>query len=72
MVLDKNITKYIKIGDKQIISGQDGKTGIWYCKEFPADDTDEVDNIIEKLNRIYNKYNKNIKKEKKEKYEKKI
>ena len=65
MVLDKNITKYIRIGDKQILSGQDARTKEWFCKELPADTTDETDNLIGELNNIYNKHNKNNKEVKK-------
>lgn len=52
------LDKYIKINDKVILSGQDGKTGVWYCKELPAETTKETDILIGELNRIYNKYNK--------------
>jgi len=52
------LDKYIKINEKLIVSGQDGKTGMWYCKELPADTTKEMDKLIGELNKIYNKYNK--------------
>lgn len=61
MVLDK----YIKINDRQIISGQD-KDKLWFCKEFPADTTKEVKDIITELNKIYNEANKEMTSKKKE------
>ena len=51
------LDKYIKINERVIISGQTS-SGIWYCKELPANDPKEADVLIGKLNSIYNKYNK--------------
>jgi len=60
MVLDK----YIKINDKQIVVGQTA-SGIWYCKELPANTTDELEILIGKINKILNEANE--KKDNKEK-----
>ena len=51
------LDRYIKINERVIISGQTS-SGIWYCKELPANDPKEADVLIGKLNSIYNKYNK--------------
>ena len=59
------LDKYIKINDKLIISGQD-KDKLWFCKEFPSDNTKDVDKTIKELNKIYNEANKNIIGKKKE------
>jgi len=56
MVLDKNITKYIKINERQIICGQNSN-GIWYCKELPCDQIDQLDSLIGEVNKVMNKYN---------------
>lgn len=64
MVLD-NI-KYITIGDKLVHSGQDPRTGAWYCKDLPHELQDTKKDIYY-LNKIYNEVNKQneVKKEKK-------
>jgi len=49
--------KYIMINEAKIICGQTSG-GTWYCKELPANDTNEVDALIGKINAILNKYNK--------------
>lgn len=49
--------KYIMIRDSKIICGQNN-SGVWYCKELPADNTKEMDNLINEVNAILNKYNK--------------
>lgn len=48
--------KYILLNDKKIVFGQNN-SGIWYCKELPADTLDEMDVLINKANVILNKYN---------------
>jgi hypothetical protein len=53
------LDKYIKINDKQIIAGQNS-SGIWYCKELPANTTSELDNSINIVNSILNKYNSEV------------
>jgi hypothetical protein len=53
--------KYITINEAKIICGQNN-SGVWYCKELPADSTKEMDALINEINTILNKYN--IKKEK--------
>lgn len=64
------LDKYIKVEDRPIVSGQDGKTGLWYCKELVTKTVKETDVKIGELNDVYNKYNtEEIKK--KEKTEKK-
>jgi len=50
------LDKYIKINDKQIIAGQTS-AGIWYCKELPANTTEELETLIGKINIILNKAN---------------
>jgi len=57
------LDKYIKMNDKVIVSGQDGKTGMWYCKELPAETTKDTELKIAELNKIYNEANKKIEKE---------
>jgi hypothetical protein len=54
--------KYIMINEAKIICGQTSN-GTWYCKELPANNTEEVDTLIGKINIILNKYNKEISKE---------
>ena len=66
MVLDK----YVSIGDRPIVSGQDGKTGLWYCKELVTNTPKETKEVIGELNKIYNEYNKK-EAEKRQKIEKK-
>ena len=51
------LDKYIKINDKQIIAGQTS-SGIWYCKELPANTPEELETLIGKINNIFNEYNK--------------
>jgi len=64
------LDRYIQKIDANIISGQDGKTGMWYCKELPTKNTKETDKMIGELNRIYNKYNTEIEKRNKTKKDK--
>ena len=51
------LDKYIKINERVIISGQTS-SGVWYCKELPAENPKEADVLIGQMNSIYNKYNK--------------
>jgi len=53
MVLDR----YINMSDKKIIVGQTS-SGVWYCKELPADTTAELKILIGEINNILNEYNK--------------
>lgn len=53
------LDKYIKVNEKQIVCGQTS-SGVWYCKELPANDTKELDKLIGEVNSILNKYNKII------------
>lgn len=55
------LDKYVRVGDREIVSGQDGKTGLWYCKELVTKTTKETKDKIGELNKIYNDYNKQIK-----------
>jgi hypothetical protein len=55
--------KYIMIRDSKIICGQNN-SGVWYCKELPADNIKELDSLINDVNCILNKYNIEKKKEK--------
>ena len=50
-----------------IISGQDAKTGYWYCKELPSNSTKETQLLIGELNKIYNNFNMAIKNKKENK-----
>ena len=56
-MLDKNITKYIQIRDRQIVCGQNS-SGMWYCKDLPVETTEELEKQIGEINRILNKYNR--------------
>ena len=56
------LDKYIKINEKGVVSGQDGKTGMWYCKELHTETIKETKEKIGELNKIYNEYNKHIEK----------
>ena len=49
--------KYIKINEKKISVGQDGKTGGWYCKNLDAETTSELKVLIGEVNEILNTYN---------------
>ena len=51
------LDRYIKISEKQIICGQTS-SGIWYCKELPAENTEKLNILIGEVNGILNKYNK--------------
>jgi hypothetical protein len=55
--------KYITIKETKIICGQNN-SGVWYCKELPADNTKELDSLINEINIILNKYNTAKKEEK--------
>ena len=61
--------KYIVIKESKILCGQ-SNSGIWYCKELPADNTKELDSLINEVNGILNKYN--TEKAKKEKADIKV
>jgi hypothetical protein len=52
-----DVNKYITI-DENGKAGQDGKTGMWYCKEVPFKDEEELDKKIGRINKILNKHNK--------------
>jgi transcription initiation factor IIF auxiliary subunit len=52
----KMFEKYIIIKDKNILAGQTSN-GVWYCKELPAENTQELDLMINEVNTILNKYN---------------
>lgn len=56
--------KYIMIKDNKIVVGQNATTGAWYCKELPAENTQELDTLINDICGILNKYNKKEKKTK--------
>lgn len=58
------LDKYVKINDRQIICGQTS-TGIWYCKELPANSTSELKTLIGDVNTILNDYNNKSKKNEK-------
>jgi len=55
--------KYISIKESKILCGQTS-SGIWYCKELPAETTSELKVLIGEVNVILNTYNKYDKKEK--------
>jgi len=59
-MLDKNITRYTTINEKQIILGQTS-SGVWYCKELPCNTCEEADVNIGKINSVLNKYNNQMK-----------
>lgn len=59
MVFDK----YITLKERTITVGQTS-SGMWYCKELPAEDTKQLDALIGEINKIFNKYNTQNKKEK--------
>ena len=61
-MFDKNVTKYIKIGEREIILGQDARTKEWYCKELPCKNSQDADAQIGEINKVCNKYN-TVKKE---------
>ena len=48
--------KYITIKESKILCGQTS-SGIWYCKELPAETTAELKVLIGEVNTILNKYN---------------
>ena len=56
------LDRYIKINDKQIIAGQNS-SGIWYCKELPANTVLELKHLINEINIILNIYNDENRKE---------
>ena len=56
--------RYITIKEKMIICGQNN-SGLWYCKELPADTTQELKILIGEVNVILNEYNTKTKKEEK-------
>ena len=55
------LDKYIKINESRIICGQTS-SGIWYCKELPAEDTKQLEDLIGKINKILNIANKKTEK----------
>lgn len=60
------LDKYIKINEKQIICGQTS-SGVWYCKELPANTTAELRVMIGEVNDILNSYNTDDKVDKNQK-----
>jgi len=48
--------KYISIKESKILCGQTS-SGVWYCKELPAETTSELKVLIGEVNEILNKYN---------------
>jgi hypothetical protein len=52
--------KYITIKESKIVVGQTN-SGVWYCKELPADTVKELDVLIGDVNGVLNKYNKKVK-----------
>ena len=50
------LDRYIKINDKQIIAGQ-SSSGIWYCKELPANNVLELKHLINEVNIVLNEFN---------------
>lgn len=50
------LDKYIQVNEAKIICGQTSG-GVWYCKELPANSTQEMDLLINETNIILNKYN---------------
>ena len=64
------LDKYVKVEDRPIVSGQDGKTGYWYCKELVTRTTKETKDRIGELNKIYNDHNKETKQKQKNQSEK--
>ena len=60
------LDKYIKINEKQIICGQTS-SGVWYCKELPANTTAELRVMIGEVNDIFNSYNTDDKVDKNQK-----
>lgn len=56
--------RYITIKEKMIVCGQNN-SGLWYCKELPADTTAELKILIGEINGILNEYNNKTKKEEK-------
>ena len=51
------LDKYIKISESRMVCGQTS-SGVWYCKELPAETTKQLDKLIGEVNNIMNKYNK--------------
>ena len=49
--------RYIVINESRILAGQNS-SGIWYCKELPAQTVTELDRLIGEVNSVLNKYNK--------------
>jgi len=50
------IIRFIIKRETNILCGQNN-SGMWYCKELPANSTKEMDKQINEMNRILNKYN---------------
>lgn len=48
--------RYLTIKENKIVCGQTG-SGVWYCKELPADNTRELDVLVGEVNCVLNKYN---------------
>lgn len=58
------LDKYITIEEIDVIVGQDGKTGLWYCKELKAKTTKESGQKMLEMNQELNKANNGIRQEK--------
>lgn len=68
----KELIKYMKASERYIVSGQDGKSGMWYCKELKCDNEAQTRTKISNLNGIYNEVNANIIRESQEELEAEI
>jgi len=53
----KKMEKYIKIVEKDVVVGQDGKTGIWYCKELRTETVRQSEKEMIDMNKALNKVN---------------
>lgn len=51
------LDKYIQLKENKIVCGQTS-SGVWYCKEVPAESTKELKILIGEINKILNEYNK--------------
>lgn len=49
--------KYITIRESKIVCGQRATDGLWYCKELPADNSNELGELITAVNKVLNKHN---------------
>ena len=57
------LDKYIKIEEKDVVVGQDGKTGLWYCKELRTKTVKEAGIKMLEMNVELNKANNGKKKD---------